>query len=199
MYTNVWRPSGLSQHASRRWWRVVMALMASLALVLALSPHAALTDGCNVKPVSQEDILDYAEQNNIDLDKLTSKSVSYSAQPDVDTPPYAAGSLSDETVNDALKVLNFVRYIAGVPSNVTLNSSYNEQAQAAALVSRLNNKLSHDPSQPAGLPNDLYDLGHTGASSSNLGSGYANPASSIVNGYLRDEDASNIDRVGHRR
>lgn len=199
MYTNVWRPSGLSQHASRRWWRVVMALMASLALVLALSPHAAFADGCNVKPVSQEDILDYAEQNNIDLDKLTSKSVSYSAQPNVKTPPYAAGSLSNETLNDALKVLNFVRYIAGVPSNVTLDSSYNEQAQAAALVSRLNNKLSHDPSQPAGLPNDLYDLGHTGASSSNLGSGYANPASSIVNGYLRDEDASNIDRVGHRR
>lgn len=176
-----------------------MALMASLALVLALSPHAAFADGCNVNPVSQEDILDYAGRNNIDLDELTSKSVSYSAQPNVKTPPYAAGSLSNETLNDALKVLNFVRYIAGVPSNVTLNSSYNEQAQAAALVSRLNNKLSHDPSQPAGLPNDLYDLGHTGASSSNLGSGYANPASSIVNGYLRDEDASNIDRVGHRR
>ncbi|WP_066831546.1 MBG domain-containing protein [Collinsella ihumii] len=176
-----------------------MALMASLALVLALSPHAAFADGCNVAPVSQEDILDYAERNNIDLDELTSKSVSYSAQPNVKTPPYAAGSLSNETLNDALKVLNFVRYIAGVPSNVTLNSDYNEWAQAASLVSRLNNKLSHDPSQPAGLPNDLYDLGHTGASSSNLGSGYANPASSIVNGYLRDEDASNIDRVGHRR
>lgn len=199
MYTNVWRPSGLSQHASRRWWRVVMALMASLALVLAMSPHAAFADGCNVAPVSQEDILDYAERNNIDLDELTSKSVSYSAQPNVKTPPYAAGSLSNETLNDALKVLNFVRYIAGVPSNVTLNSDYNEWAQAASLVSRLNNKLSHDPSQPAGLPNDLYDLGHTGASSSNLGSGYANPASSIVNGYLPDEDASNIDRVGHRR
>ncbi|MDN0070295.1 MBG domain-containing protein [Collinsella ihumii] len=176
-----------------------MALMASLALVLALSPHAAFADGCNVISVSQEDILDYAEQHDIDLDVLTRKSVSYSAQPDIDTPPYAAGSLSNETLNDALKVLNFVRYIAGVPSNVTLNSDYNEWAQAASLVSRLNNKLSHDPSQPAGLPNDLYDLGHKGASSSNLGSGYANPASSIVNGYLRDEDASNIDRVGHRR
>lgn len=199
MYTNVWQPSGLSQHASRRWWRAVMALMASLALVLALSPHAAFADGCNVISVSQEDILDYAEQHDIDLDVLTRKSVSYSAQPDIDTPPYAAGSLSNETLNDALKVLNFVRYIAGVPSNVTLNSDYNEWAQAASLVSRLNNKLSHDPSQPAGLPNDLYDLGHTGASRSNLGSGYANPASSIVNGYLRDGDASNIDRVGHRR
>ena len=199
MYTNVWQPSGLSQHASRRWWRVVMALMANLALVLTLSPHAAFADGCNVSPVSQEEILDYAERNDIDLDELTRKSVSYSAQPDIDTPPYAAGSLSNETLNDALKVLNFVRYIAGVPSNVTLNSDYNEWAQAASLVSRLNNKLSHDPSQPAGLPNDPYDLGHTGASRSNLGSGYANPASSIVNGYLRDGDASNIDRVGHRR
>lgn len=199
MYTNVWQPSGLSQHASRRWWRAVMALMASLALVLALSPHAAFADGCNVSPVSQENILDYAERNNIDLDELTTKRVTYAEQPNIDTSPYAAGSLSNETLNDALKVLNFVRYIAGVPSNVTLNGSYNEQAQAAALVSRLNNKLSHDPSQPAGLPNDLYDLGHTGASRSNLGSGYANPASSIVNGYLRDGDASNIDRVGHRR
>lgn len=176
-----------------------MALMASLALVLALSPHAAFADGCNVSPVSQEEILDYAERNDIDLDELTTKRVTYAEQPDIDTPPYAAGSLSNETLNDALKVLNFVRYIAGVPSNVTLNSDYNEWAQAASLVSRLNNKLSHDPSQPAGLPNDLYDLGHTGASRSNLGSGHANPASSIVNGYLRDGDASNIDRVGHRR
>ena len=199
MYTNVWQPSGLSQHASRRWWRVVMALMASLALVLALSPHAAFADGCNVSPVSQEEILDYAERNNIDLDVLTRKSVSYAEQPNIDTPPYAAGSLSSETLNDALKVLNFVRYIAGVPSNVTLNGSYNKQAQAAALVNSLNGALSHSPAKPAGISDALYDLGYEGAGSSNIGAGYTNPADSIVRGYLRDEDSGNIDRVGHRR
>ena len=101
---------------------------------------------------------------------------------------------------DVAKTLGmaFARYVAGLSPNVTLDSSFSELAQAASLVSCLNGGLSHSPSQPSGLSNELYQLGKKGAGSSNLSMGYRNPASSVL-GYLSDSDRSNIQMVGHRR
>lgn len=181
----------------RRTAPLLLTMLASLVMVL-LTASPALAAGLKVASVSQQDIIEYASENNIDLDALTSAPVTYKTQPNYATQPYAAGELSESTASDALAVVNFARYVAGISSDVTLDSSYSELAQAASLVNQLNGSLSHSPSQPAGLSSELYRLGKKGAGSSNIAMRYRNPAHSVL-AYLGDSDRSNIQAVGHRR
>ena len=113
------------------------------------------------------------------------------------TVPYSAGALSDTTLQQALDTVNFIRFTAGV-NPVVLNDTYNNLTQHASLVNAVNNQLTHSPSQPAGMSDEMYELGKTGAGSSNLGRGHSSIPHSLIS-YMEDTDSSNIDRVGHRR
>lgn len=113
--------------------------------------------------------------------------------------PYAAGRLSDKSLQNALNIVNFSRYVAGLPSDVKLSEEYNTLSQAGALVSAANKKLSHYPTQPSGFPDDLYQTGYDGCQNSNLSGGRANLASSIIDGWLNDSSGDNMSKVGHRR
>ena len=127
---------------------------------------------------------------------------SYSVEPSAKNP-YKAGHLSDESLENALNLLNFVRYVAGVPADVGLSDgyteSYTEKAQAGALLNRVNGKLDHEPTKPEGFPDDIYTKGYEGCSKSNIAAGYGNLAKSLLNGWMYDGDASNISTMGHRR
>ncbi len=115
---------------------------------------------------------------------------------------YAAGKLSDETLNSAINMFNQVRYIAGISYDVHLTDTYNSLTQAAALVNYVNGVLSHYPSKPDDMDQDLYDLGAKGAKESNIAwASWENTGMnwSLVNGWLNDGDDYNIDRLGHRR
>lgn len=114
------------------------------------------------------------------------------------TSPYAPGQLSDTSLDNALHLVNVIRYTAGVPSDVTLDDAYTEYAQAASLICSLNGEISHYPKQPQGVPEALYQAGYKGASSSNLALGPSELAGSVF-AWMDDNDASNIDRIGHRR
>lgn len=114
--------------------------------------------------------------------------------------PYKKGSVADSTLKNGVNTLNFIRYVAGISSDVTIRDSYQSLAQAAALVN-FNDKsdwISHFPSKPKGMNDELYEEGYEGSSSSNLGAGHHNLYASIL-GWMSDSDSSNIDRVGHRR
>ena len=113
--------------------------------------------------------------------------------------PYDTGDISLDDRIQALNSVNFCRYLAGLPADVTLNDFYNETTQAASLVNASNDVLTHYPSQPSEMSDELYKLGSNGAKSSNIASGFSNITSSVIDGYVADTDASNIDRVGHRR
>ena len=113
--------------------------------------------------------------------------------------PYDTGDISLDDRIQALNSVNFCRYLAGLPADVTLNDFYNETTQAASLVNASNDVLTHYPSQPSGMSDELYKLGSNGAKSSNIASGFSNITSSVIDGYVADTDASNINRVGHRR
>lgn len=113
--------------------------------------------------------------------------------------PYAIGEAHPAALTDALNVTKMLRFTTGLSTDVTLNETYNERAQAASLVNFLNGSLSHYPEQPANLPNDIYKLGYAGASNSNIGMGYMTIVDSLIKGYMSDDDQSNISRVGHRR
>ena len=122
----------------------------------------------------------------------------YATEPDTENPPYAPGSLTDEYLADGLKAVNTMRYIAGLDP-VTLDSSYNAMCQAGTLINAVNNVMTHTPSKPDGMDDELYQLGYEGTSSSNIAAGYSNLASAVINGWMEDGDPGNISRIGHRR
>lgn len=114
--------------------------------------------------------------------------------------PYKMGSVASSTLKNGINTLNFIRYVAGIPSNVKIKNSYQNLAQAAALVN-YNDKsswISHTPKKPKGMGTSLYNKGYKGSSSSNLAAGYSTLYGAIC-GWMSDSDAGNIDRVGHRR
>ncbi len=113
--------------------------------------------------------------------------------------PYAAGRLSEKSLKNALDIVNFSRYVAGLPSDVKLSEEYNTLSQAGALISAANKKLSHNPTQPSNFPYELYQTGYDGCQNSNLSGGRKSLGSSIIDGWLNDSSGDNMTRVGHRR
>lgn len=168
----------------------VSAVILAGSMPLCVSAESA---GINVEYRTAEEIAEY--MNSHPFEYTASE---YDELPDYTNAPYSAGKLSDATLHNALNALNTMRFIAGI-GEVTLSDSYNELAQAGALVNAVNNQLSHSPSQPADMPDELYEMGLEGTSSSNLGWGYSSLAQDIVYGWMSDSGSSNIDRVGHRR
>ncbi|MCR4642032.1 MAG: CAP domain-containing protein [Lachnospiraceae bacterium] len=155
-----------------------------------------------VSTPSPNEIRAYYKEHGIDLDAP----LEYASGKKPDISAYSdAGALSESCLNKALDVLNFIRYVAGIPSDVKLDDTYTHYAQAAAFVNHANKTLSHEPktagSKPAGMPEQLWEDGATGASRSNIAwgswNGYSLPDQ--IMGYMDDGDEYNIDRVGHRR
>lgn len=114
-------------------------------------------------------------------------------------PPFQAGALQSGLLEDGLRMLNFVRYLAYLPDDVTLDATYSDLAQHAAVINAYYGALNHQPVRPAEMPESFYQLALKGSSQSNLGAGYNSPADAIRRGYMDDSDPVNIDRVGHRR
>lgn len=143
-------------------------------------------------PTKEEILERYIE---LDLNKFTS---TYKVEPSL-TETYYEGILSDETLENALNTVNFIRYMTGL-SDVKLNDEYNELTQKASLVMSLNRSISHTPVQPEGLRDEIYKDGYKGASSSNISSGRKNLYDTIVHGWMADvSSSSNVSTVGHRR
>ena len=121
------------------------------------------------------------------------------------TAPYNAGVLDDVTQQRALNVVNFVRYVAGIPYDVKINAEYSDMVQKGSFLGALNadqtgkNVLTHYPARPDGVSDELYNVGYHGAGSANLASGFVNLDQSILFGYMDDSDASNYEVVGHRQ
>lgn len=143
---------------------------------------------------TQQEIKDRFEELYFDVHKATEYTEDYSA-----SSPYSIGDISDEDLQYALNSVNFTRFVAGLPDDIQLNDEYNVLCQSASLLNLVRGGLSHTPSQPSGFPDDLYNDGYKGSSSSNIGMGYSSIASSVISGYVDDTDSVNLSRMGHRR
>jgi len=144
---------------------------------------------------TQEEIKNYMAASGADVKNETKLQTESNL-----SVPYDAGSLTEESLEDALNMLNQIRYIAGIGNDVTLSEKYTQLVQAGAFLNAVNNKMSHYPERPEGMSDELYKTGKTGASSSNIA--YANRKSNLsyfITLWMDDSDSSNIDRLGHRR
>lgn len=160
-----------------------MALLTSFTVGISLTAKAAPSIG---------EIKTYYQSNSFDVDALDT----YSIQPDSSSE--TGGELSENTRNNALRALNFARYIAGVDS-VSYSTSDEPKTQAGTLLLSKIGRLDHYPAKPNDVSQSFYDLAYSGTSTSNLGGGYATIAKAIYNGWLDDGDSGNIANAGHRR
>ena len=123
----------------------------------------------------------------------------YQDEPSVNS--YSAGALSGAAQNAALAQLNFLRALAGL-GEVSLNPLYTLRCQNAALLLAANDRLSHAPEQPQGMPDALYQSGSLGAASSDIARfNWMRPDILIdgVNYFARDDGDGNLPVLGHRR
>lgn len=114
------------------------------------------------------------------------------------TAPYATGSIKHEYIEDGIKAANFIRYLAGLPDDLEADWTMQEQEQSAALLSAVNNMLSHSQTKPSDMEQEMFDLGNKGTQTSNLIRGSKTFYNHVL-GYMSDSDAANISAVGHRR
>lgn len=171
-----------------------LAAAAMAATAMPVPPMPASADGYGLTARTPAEIRAFYASHPWDVsDKTTFEEQPSAAQPQV------LGAVSDASQERALNCLNFYRFTAGLPADVTLDAGYSEMAQAASMVSYMNRSLNHAPSQPSGLSDELFELGKTGCGSSNLAAGYSTLPDAIVNAYMTDSDSYNIPMVGHRR
>ena len=100
-----------------------------------------------------------------------------------------------------MDALNAYRFLAGLPDNVVLDSEYTRYCQAGALVNYVNDQLSHYPSQPSDMSQELYQTGAAGCSHSNIAWSSRSGVNliSMTNLWMGDSDTYNIQALGHRR
>lgn len=160
----------------------------------------------DVEDHSQEDIEAFVKTHPVDFNIVDTYKVTPST-----TSPYRAGVLSNESIQNALNLLNQFRYIAGLKSDVVTDEQYSNYSSAGSLISYLNNGLDHEGPRPEGMSADdpVYIDGKKGCADSNIGgmtapSGYTlNMKTTNLPAFLKlwlgDTDSSNIKILGHRR
>lgn len=145
--------------------------------------------GLNVTAHTKQEITRYIRNNGATFDDW----VTYDETPVLPTNP---GKLSQSTKKSALATLNDFRFIAGL-TPVVLDETKDEEQQAACLVNALNGNISHDPTQPEGMDDDLFTLGHKGCATSNLSAANSNLNEAIF--AMMTDGTVNDYYVGHRR
>ena len=125
-----------------KYVRLMKYIGATTLVLLAATAIAKPTD------VSAYE-LDYPTQEEIrqkysEMEFSVLKNVEYTK--DYSTKkPYDMGDISLDDRIQALNSVNFCRYLAGLPADVTLNDFYNVTTQAASLVNASNDVLTHYP------------------------------------------------------
>ena len=175
-----------------RWLPLVCTMLVLLTVLLPAKVSAAT--GVNVDIHTQAEIKAYYER----IEANSSFDVTYEQEPVTTGPNYNAGKLSQSTLQGAVDMLNFMRYIAGIPYDVQLNDSYNQMAQAGALVNAVNDEVTHYPAKPQDMEDSLYQLGYKGCSSSNLFFRSLD-FRDAVEGWVSDEYNASGSNPGQRR
>jgi len=150
-------------------------------------PAEASAQGINVPVPSKAEIKAYTEAHPFDIYEDTVYATEFSQS--------APAVLSEYSKNRALNTLNVMRYISGL-DEVVIDEEYQKQDEAAVWLFNLNHGMAHSPQQPAGVSDELYQLGFSGANGSDIGTGYDSLPDAVLTGWMWDGGVSSL---GHRR
>ena len=167
----------------------VLTIVMLLGLVLPFSLNGK-AEGCP----TQAEIIQYMSAHPVDRDAPTE----YAEKPVMKAPYEEIGALTESTYQNFINSINQARFVAGL-NEVQLDATLSLLEQLTAMINAANDELNHNPAQPAGMSDEMYELGFEGAQSSNLAMGFPGPAAAVFDGWLYDSDEYNIEVLGHRR
>lgn len=122
--------------------------------------------------------------------------------------PYSAGVVRADILAESLAEVNYARWLAGVPNNVTLNDEYTRRAQMGAVLLDATDILTHTPEKPSDMPQDFYEAGYDATSHGNIAYSKRHSGSKVwgvldvrdtTKIYMEDTDGRNVGALGHRR
>jgi hypothetical protein len=114
-------------------------------------------------------------------------------------PPYKAGGLAPQTLEEAVKMVRLYRYLSGVPwQNVQVDPKACIKAQHGAVLLNKVGSLTHTPSKPPEVSDAFFAQAYAGCNESNLSKGRPDVIAAL-RGQMDDSDGSNIGKVGHRQ
>ena len=186
--------------SAQKSWRAVGRLLVAFALLAALLAPMAQP----VPATATTWVVDTASRTEAQVqEKWARLKPVYSGSPYAVSPsmdaPYATGTLESGFVRDGLNTLNFARYLAGLPDDVTLSAARNREAQHGAVLLGATRVLTHFPTKPSDMTQSFFDAGYDSARSSNIGFGHSTLAT--FQGRCLNDNSSegNLRAVGHRR
>ena len=205
MLLKSWEPEMKTKHSIKTNSIIVLALTLMMIWAYSAVTMPVSADSLGVTTHTKTEIINYLKSNGVSI----SDPSEFSVEPVKNS---VKGELTTATKNSALKMLNNVRYIAGL-NTVSLDSTMGGKAQAAAFADFVINSLTHYPGTTDGKPNGPerpkpdgmsdtdWEDGKEGARKSNLAwrSGNASLNYAIIAQWMGDSNASNVARVGHRR
>lgn len=185
-----------------RCMRMVIAgfltIVAFLSCATTLSPSVGAS-GTAQATSSQESEEVVRIQAMWDECKPRGVSSVYEEEPSVSNP-YRGGTVSPAFLDDGVRMVRFVRYLAGLSGQVTLDSGLTDLAQhGAVLLARLGH-LTHAPQRPKDMDQAFFAKADKSLRSSNLFYWFGKrkgPSDSVLS-FMDDSDESNIAEVGHR-
>ncbi len=112
-------------------------------------------------------------------------------------PVLIAGSLKLSLLTDGLNMMKFLRYLAGVSTDIYLSDQANDLSQHGALLLGVG-EFSHTPDRPDNMSEEFYNKGYDATSTGNLAAGVATLTDAIKR-LMDDSDEYNLEVIGHRR
>ena len=136
------------------------------------------------------------------LDAIPTYTTLYSTEPVISGSGYRPAVLTANARNNTLGWINYYRTVAGL-GQVSFTSTLNTSASWGALCLAMNDEFTHFPDQPADMSTEDYQKAYYATSHSNLSWSAGYPVARVlavaVSGQMADEDAGNIQVLGHRR
>ncbi len=112
--------------------------------------------------------------------------------------PLNPASVPLEAQVAALTRLRQYRWLCGLAYDVGIDPTYTDEAQEGSRVLAAIGRLDHAPQKPPGWDDAPFGKAFNACSHGNLAMG-AGSLSGAMDMWMNDSDASNIDRLGHRR
>jgi len=167
-----------------------MCRLFTVAIVLILLPQVALCENHSRDEVREMYSQLYAKPAR----------TPYAVVPDASA--FSAGALTWDAQMQAMNYTRFMRYLAYLPYDLTLDNIAVEKAQNAALLLAATDMLSHTPEKPAGMEESLYSSAYYTCSTSNIAAfNWFTDDMLLVSldYFMQDEADYNLPALGHRR
>ena len=175
----------------------ILPAIVTASLLLTLVPAIESHGASGLQERTKEEVLANFQKNSFDF--TAPAKVKWDYAPQFSFPYENPGQINAASMREALNFINFARYCAGLPDDVSLDSEYTEMSQYAALLMGMSNSIGHNLSFPSDMTYDMAMLGINGAGRSNVGGVYSESLNELNFSFLKDGSSNNLKNVLHRR